>query len=277
MKKAILVVSFGTSYEETRKKTIDCIEQEIQAAYPEYQVYRAWTSKMIMKKLKTRDGIHIMNVREAMEQMEKDGIEEVIVQPTHVMNGYENDMMTEDAKAYSSHFSRVAIGAPLLTSMEDQTRIIKAVAENLPVEKDEALILMGHGTEHFANSIYAALDYQFKDMGYPNIFVGTVEGYPELENVKKLLKKAGLKKIALAPFMIVAADHSKPYLCKTPYIQFLSLHLLKEDPHTGRACKDNPVKCVHSIQCLCKCPAFSCFRPDRRNLHDLRTEFSEPE
>ena len=150
MKKAILVVSFGTSYEETRKKTIDCIEQEIQAAYPEYQVYRAWTSKMIMKKLKARDGIHIMNVREAMEQMEKDGIEEVIVQPTHVMNGYENDLMTEDAKAYSSHFSRVAIGAPLLTSMEDQTKIIKAVAENLPVEKDEALILMGHGTEHFA-------------------------------------------------------------------------------------------------------------------------------
>ena len=111
---------------------------------------------MIMKKLKARDGIHIMNVREAMEQMEKDGIEEVIVQPTHVMNGYENDLMTEDAKAYSSHFSRVAIGAPLLTSMEDQTKIIKAVAENLPVEKDEALILMGHGTEHFANSIYAA-------------------------------------------------------------------------------------------------------------------------
>ena len=208
MKKAILVVSFGTSYEETRKKTIDCIEQEIQAAYPEYQVYRAWTSKMIMKKLKARDGIHIMNVREAMEPMEKDGIEDVIVQPTHVMNGYENDMRTEDAKAYSSHFSRVAIGAPLLTSMEDQTRIIKAVAENLPVEKDEALILMGHGTEHFANSIYAALDYQFKDMGYPNIFVGTVEGYPELENVKKLLKKAGLKKIALAPFMIVAGDHA---------------------------------------------------------------------
>ena len=208
MKKAILVVSFGTSYEETRKKTIDCIEQEIQAAYPEYQVYRAWTSKMIMKKLKARDGIHIMNVREAMEQMEKDGIEEVIVPPTHVMNGYENDLMTEDAKAYSSHFSRVAIGAPLLTSMEDQTKIIKAVAENLPVEKDEALILMGHGTEHFANSIYAALDYQFKDTGYPNIFVGTVEGYPELENVKKLLKKTGLKKIALAPFMIVAGDHA---------------------------------------------------------------------
>ena len=91
--------------------------------------------------------------------------------------------------------------------MEDQTKIIKAVAENLPVEKDEALILMGHGTEHFANSIYAALDYQFKDMGYPNIFVGTVEGYPGLENVKKLLKKTGLKN-TMAPFMIVAGDHA---------------------------------------------------------------------
>lgn len=208
MKKAILVVSFGTSYEETRKKTIDCIEQEIQNAYPEYRVYRAWTSKMIMKKLKVRDGVHVMNVCEAMEQMEKDGIEEVIVQPTHVMNGYENDRMTEDVKAYSSHFSRVVIGAPVLTCVEDQVKIIEAVAENLPVAEDEALVLMGHGTEHFANSIYAALDYQFKDMGYPNIFVGTVEGYPELDNVKKLLKKSGLKKVALAPFMIVAGDHA---------------------------------------------------------------------
>ena len=208
MERAILVVSFGTSYEETRKKTIDCIEQDIAAAYPEYRVYRAWTSKIIMKKIKERDGISVRNVREAMVQMENDGIKEVIVQPTHVMNGYENDRMTEDVNAYRSHFSRVAIAAPMLTDMEDQTKLIKAVAENIPVADDEALILMGHGTEHFANSIYAALDYQFKDMGYPNIFVGTVEGYPELENVKKLLKKTGLKKVVLAPFMVVAGDHA---------------------------------------------------------------------
>lgn len=208
MKKAILVVSFGTSYEETRKKTIDCIEQEIQAAYPEYQVYRAWTSKMIMKKLKTRDGVHVMNVREAMEQMEKDGVKEVIVQPTHVMNGYENDLMTADVAAYRDRFERVVIGAPLLSTVEDQAKVIEAVVANLPTADDEALVLMGHGTEHFANSVYAALDYQFKDMDHPNVFVGTVEGYPELENVKKLLKKSGLKKVVLAPFMIVAGDHA---------------------------------------------------------------------
>ena len=232
MEKAILVVSFGTSYEETRKKTIDCIEQEIQKAYPEYQVYRAWTSKMIMKKLKTRDGVHMMNVREAMGQMEKDGIKEVIVQPTHVRNGYENDRMTEDAKEYSSHFSCVSIGAPRLSSVEDQTKIIEAAVENLPVADDEALVLMGHGTEHFANSIYAALDYQFKDMGYPNIFVGTVEGYPELENVKKLLKKSGLKKVVLAPFMIVAGDHATNDLAGDEEASWKSL--LKADGYEVR-------------------------------------------
>ena len=99
-KKAILVVSFGTSFAQTREKTIDAIEKEIAAAYPDYQIYRAWTSKMIMAKLLKRDGIKILNVREAMEQMRNDGITDVIVQPTHVINGIENDLMTEDAMMY---------------------------------------------------------------------------------------------------------------------------------------------------------------------------------
>lgn len=104
LKKAILVVSFGTSYDTTRKVTIDAIEKEIADAYPDYQIYRAWTSKMILAKLKRRDNIHYDNVKEAFERMIADGITDVIVQPTHVINGIENDIMTEEALSYNSHF-----------------------------------------------------------------------------------------------------------------------------------------------------------------------------
>ena len=102
--KAILVVSFGTSYHDTREKTIDCIEQDIAQTFLQHHIYRAWTSKMILKKLKQRDGIHIDNVREAMERMKRDGITDVIVQPTHVINGIENDLMKEDVLAFSDPF-----------------------------------------------------------------------------------------------------------------------------------------------------------------------------
>ncbi len=207
-RKAILVVSFGTSYEETRKKTIDRIEAEIQEQFSECAVYRAWTSGMIRRKLQERDGIRIMNVREAFEQMQADGISEVIVQPTHVINGIENDRMTQDVESFRGSFDRIAIGAALLTSAEDCRRVIEAVVKELHPAEDEALVFMGHGTEHYANAVYAALDYQFKDMEYSNIFMGTVEGYPTLESVMKLVERSGLKKVVLAPFMIVAGDHA---------------------------------------------------------------------
>ena len=114
-KKAILVVSFGTSYHATREVTIDAIEQDIAAAYPDYKIYRAWTSKMILAKLKKRDHIHICNVKEAMEQMAADKITDVIIQPTHVINGIENDLMKEDALSYREYFHSIRFGTPLLT------------------------------------------------------------------------------------------------------------------------------------------------------------------
>lgn len=207
-KRAILVVSFGTSYEETRKKTIDQIEADIHAKYPQYPLYRAWTSKMIMKKILKRDGIRILNVREAMERMKADGMEEVVVQPTHILNGIENDLMTADIQAYRDQFSKIEIGTPLLTSREDEERVAGEMAGVLNPDKDEALIFMGHGTEHFSNSIYAALDYRFKDMGYPNIFMGTVEAYPAIDSLVKKMRELHYKRIVLTPFMIVAGDHA---------------------------------------------------------------------
>lgn len=209
-KKAILVVSFGTSHEDTRKVTIDAIERKIGKAYPDYTVYRAWTSKMILAKLKKRDNVHINNVKEAMEQMRGDGITDVIVQPTHVINGIENDLMQEDALSYREYFRSIRFGAPLLTSESDSERVINTIADEFSyLGSDEALVLMGHGTTHFSNAVYAALDYEFKDKGHPNIFLATVEAYPSMASLLPMLKAYGPMKITLAPFMIVAGDHAK--------------------------------------------------------------------
>ena len=165
---------------------------------------------MIIKKLKNRDGIHVNNVREAMEQMHADGITDVLIQPTHVINGIENDLMKEDALAYREMFHSIAFGDPLLTSEQDNLEVIQAIAEEFSdLKPDEALVLMGHGTTHYANAIYAALDYTFKDKGYKNIFLGTVEAYPSMETLMKMIKEYNPKKVILAPFMIVAGDHAK--------------------------------------------------------------------
>lgn len=209
-KKAILAVSFGTSHEDTRKVTIDAIEDSMREAFPDYPVYRAWTSKMIIRKLKNRDNIIVPTVREAMEQMISNGITDVLVQPTHVINGIENDLMKEDALSYRDSFHSISFGDPLLTTEEDSHKVITAIAEEFSnITKKQALVFMGHGTTHFANSIYAALDYTFKDKGYHNFFLGTVEAYPSMESLKKMVKAYQPEEVVLAPFMIVAGDHAK--------------------------------------------------------------------
>ncbi len=207
---AILAVSFGTSHEDTRLKTIDMIENDFRKAFPDLPVYRAWTSKMIIKKLKVRDHIHIFTVKEAMEQMAADGITHVIIQPTHVINGIENDQMKEDALSFKETFQSIVFGTPLLTTEEDKDAVIQAVTHAFAqLKKEQALVFMGHGTSHYANSIYAALDYAFKEKGYKNFFMGTVEAYPGLDHVRSLVLEYGPEEVILTPFMIVAGDHAK--------------------------------------------------------------------
>ena len=209
-KKAILVVSFGTSYNPTREKTIDVIESKIGDAFSDWKIYRAWTSKMIMAKLLKRDGIKINNVKEAMEQMRDDGITDVLIQPTHVINGIENDLMKDDALSCRDSFHSITFGTPLLTSEQDNCDMIEAIHQEFSYLKaDEALVLMGHGTTHYANAIYAALDYTIKDKGYPNIHLGTVEAYPSMETLLKVVREQNPSKVVLAPFMIVAGDHAR--------------------------------------------------------------------
>ena len=208
-KKAILVVSFGSSHLDTLEKNIDKIEQQIRDTFKDYRVYRAFTSQMILRKLKKVENLHFFTVKEAMEQMAEDGIEQVIVQPTHIINGIENDRMMCDVMEYTDRFRKVRAGRPLLTSVDDYKKAIHAMMAEVELEEGEMLVLMGHGTDHHANSAYPTLEYTFHSLGYNQVLVGTVEGFPDLKNVMTKLEIAEAKKVTLMPFMLVAGDHAK--------------------------------------------------------------------
>lgn len=209
MRKGILVVSFGTSHLDTMEKTIDVIERDIARRFPGHRVYRAFTSRMIIRKLKRTENMEIDTVDKAVKRMAADGIEEVTVQPTHIINGIENDRMMEDLMENMSCFKRIRVGRPLLSSVDDYKKSIHAVMDETELSDDEMLVLMGHGTDHHANSAYPTLEYTFHALGYGQVLVGTVESFPELKNVMAKLEIAGKKKIALMPFMLVAGDHAK--------------------------------------------------------------------
>jgi sirohydrochlorin cobaltochelatase len=210
-KRAILVVSFGTSHQETRRKTIAAIESQIAKTYPEWEIRRAFTSGMIMRKLKERDKLYIDNVAEAMKRLSDDGFTRIFVQPTHIINGDEYDKMVSQVELHRKDFSEVRIGKPLLSSTADYEAVCRGIMKWFPdiaEDKKEALVLMGHGTGHFADAAYAALDYRFKALGYDNVFVGTVEGYPELADVNAMVDRYRPDKVTLLPFMVVAGDHA---------------------------------------------------------------------
>lgn len=208
-KKAILTVSFGTSHLDTLEKTIGAIERRIAQAFPDYRVVRAFTSQMIINKLKRTEDLAVDNVKEALGRLAQEGVERVIVQPTHIINGIENDRMMEDIMEYMDRFQKIKVGKPVLSSVDDYKKAIHAVMAEVDVAEDEMLVLMGHGTEHHANSAYPTLEYTFHALGYQQVLVGTVESFPELKNVMTKLRISGKKKVLLMPFMIVAGDHAK--------------------------------------------------------------------
>ena len=206
---ALLVVSFGTSYKETREKTIEVIEREMAEAFKEADVKRAFTSGMIIKRMKQRDGILVNNVDEALKEICDEGYKNVLIQPTHIINGDEFEKMLGMIMPYVGNFEHIKIGRPMLTTSNDYERVVNIIMEEMSdLSKDEALVLMGHGTGHYTDAAYAALDYRFKAMGYKNVFVGTVEGYPELDDIIPMIKEYNPSKIRLLPFMIVAGDHA---------------------------------------------------------------------
>ncbi len=208
-KKGILVVSFGTSYLDAQQDNIVPVEQAIADALPEYEMRRAFGSGMIIKKLLKRDGIVIDTVEEALERFCQDGYSDLIIQPTYIIQGIEFDELKETVARYRMKFESIRIGYPLLDCQDDYVRIIQALDKEFGFKKSQdAFVFVGHGTGHFANACYPALEQQLHTSGFSNVFVGTVEGYPQLEDVQEQLKKAGFRKVTLIPLMLVAGDHA---------------------------------------------------------------------
>ncbi len=215
--KAILVVSFGTTYDDTRKLTTDAVENKIRTAFPDYEVRRAFTSRIIIKKLAERDGLQIDTEKQALERLKAEGYKEVIVQPLHIVAGaeYEKISRTVEDYAKAKAFDRIVLGRPILYYMgqedkpDDYLAAIKAVETQLPkLGRRDAVLFMGHGGVHPANTAYAALQMKMQDAGLDKVFVFTVEAYPTLDGTIEKLKTNKIKNIVLMPFMLVAGDHA---------------------------------------------------------------------
>ncbi len=210
-KAAVLVVSFGTSYNDSREATIGAIESAIAKALPDYEVRRAFTSQIIIDKLKERDGLEIDNVEEALDRAVADGIKTLVVQPTHLMDGYEYTDLADALKDYEDKFDRVVLAEPLLASDEDFDAVIRAVTEKTASYDDgeTAICFMGHGTEADSNAVYAKMQEKLAAAGYENYYIGTVEAAPSLEDVITAINGKGTyKRVVLEPLMVVAGDHA---------------------------------------------------------------------
>ena len=209
MSKAILVVSFGTAYAETRKRTIEAIERDLSAAFPERTLYTAWTSGKILRKLKklgeeTRD-----TLEEALARMERDGVTDVLVQPTFLQAGYEMRMVRETLESQRSRFARIALGEVLVAGEEDLEALAAALEKHFAdVGGEEALVLMGHGSDGAEFYPYEKLTAAFRRSGRENFCVGTVEFEPGIAPALAMVRARRQATTYLAPLMIVAGDHA---------------------------------------------------------------------
>ena len=226
----LLVVSFGTSFNDSRAEDISGIEKALEAAYPDWSVRRAFTAQIIINHVQARDGEKIDNVDQALERAIDNGVKNLVVQPTHLMHGAEYDELVEAVENYKDKFETVKIAEPLLGEVgadadavnSDKETVAKALTaeavkdagyDSLDAAKEDgtAFVFMGHGTSHTAKVSYSQMQTQMKDLGYDNVFIGTVEGEPEetsCESVIDAVEKAGYKKVVLRPLMVVAGDHA---------------------------------------------------------------------
>lgn len=208
--KELLAASFGTSYQDTRCRTIGAIEEDLEQAFPEYSVRRGFTSRMIINRVKTRDQIAIDSLEEALRRAADNGVKRLIVQPTHMMDGFEYTALADKVAEYSRFFEAAAVGKPLLSSEGDFQAVVQALIEETEEYDDgeTAFCFMGHGTEAQANQVYRKLQEMFLAAGHENYFIGTVEAEPALEEVLAQVKKGSYKRAVLQPLMIVAGDHA---------------------------------------------------------------------
>ena len=217
-KPVILVVSFGTSYNDSRHITIGAIEDAIRETYPDYDVRRAFTAQIIIDKLAERDGIVIDNFEQAMDKLVEEGVQKVIVQPTHLMAGYEyTDVLNSLQQNYANKFDAIVLGDPLLTSDEDYNDVVEAICDATAAYDDgqTAICFMGHGTEADSNEDYTHLQQVLTDAGHTSYFVGTVEATPTFDDVVEAAQTAGFTKAVLRPLMVVAGDHANNDMADT--------------------------------------------------------------
>jgi len=226
----LLVVSFGTSFNDSRAEDVKGIEDALAEAYPDWSVRRAFTAQIIINHVEARDDEVIDNMQQALDRAVENGVKNLVVQPTHLMHGAEYDEMTEAINGYKDKFESVAIAEPMLGEVGDDATVInddkKAVAQAITdeackeagfdsmdaaAEAGTAFVFMGHGTSHTANITYDQMQTQMENLGFKNAFIGTVEGKPEdtaCDKVIEKVKEAGYKNVVLRPLMVVAGDHA---------------------------------------------------------------------
>lgn len=228
--KEILVVSFGTSFNDSRVEDVKGTEDALQEAFPDWSVRRAFTAQIIINHVQARDNEAIDNMEQALERAAANGVKELVIQPTHLMHGAEYDEMMEALEAYQDKFEKIAVAEPLLGEVGNDATVINAdkaavaaavVADTAAdggfadaadaKEQGTAFVMLGHGTAHVAKVTYSQMQTQMAELGYDNVFIGTVEGEPEetaCEAVIEAVKEAGYKNVVLRPLMVVAGDHA---------------------------------------------------------------------
>lgn len=241
----ILVVSFGTSFNDSRVSDIKGIEDALQKAYPDWSVRRAFTAQIIINHIQARDGEKIDNVEQALDRAVANGVKNLVIQPTHLMHGAEYDELMESVEAYQNKFETVKVAEPLLGEVgtdassvnDDKKKVAKALTseavkdagyDSIDAAKEDgvAFVFMGHGTSHTAKISYSQMQTQVTELGYDNVFIGTVEGEPEetsCDAVINAVQKAGYKKVILRPLMVVAGDHANNDMAGTEEDSWLSM------------------------------------------------------
>lgn len=208
MKRAVLIVSVGTSRIEALENTTLRLQKDVIEHFPEYECYVAFSSLHILKKMNAKSGYVYMGIAEAFERMLADGVDEVIVQPTNLLNGLESDSMLEQVELYKTKFKQVKVGRPLLNEKEDYINTLQVILEQVDLQDGEALVLIGHGTNHLSNSTYQNLEYTAYIQGHRNVFVGTMEGDKSHKMTLRKLGVSNYKKVRLMPLLFVAGYHA---------------------------------------------------------------------
>lgn len=208
MKKALAMISFGTSNKEA-EQAIVCIEQALEKEFPDYHCFRAFTSKIIIQKIEQEQKRKILTPKQLLSKLAEQGYTEVICQPTHMLHGMEYDALQKQIESFKNQFTSLKIGMPMLHDLEDYRHCATIYQKEMEELKEcEAVVLMGHGTKHFVNSAYCQMEKVLKLFVNPHYYMATVEGFPTIEDVIIQLKQDDICKVRLVPFMIVSGEHA---------------------------------------------------------------------